>query len=620
MIVVKQRPYTYCMTGNPVAYELYSALAAANANVYFEVKIRFTSAYNIFWVDGITFPVYPVNGTAKFDIKDILDSLLEYETPVFDANEKLASEIKKQVGNFYIQFRELIPNATSPSFDDTESFFPKTIIKAGMNYLKYRGDNFWVNYFEGNNPFLTWQESGRLASLSERMYLGFFLTLDLPSWSIPEVVGPNLWQAMQVFYTDGTSSAVMYVDLPANYKHSLNFAPCGADQWSLNTLDPSKKIWYWKTRMEYTSANDGTKTPLNDWFIFYNDNRNDYNSITLNYRNSLGCIDSARVRGVIEKNLNYSYDQQARTFLPDYFSGDAITPAVIIANSKEDVIFKGEIGHVSKNTQERLRDLHLMREVWWEIGKKWWPVKLLTPSGKMKTSDDHLWSIPIEFGFAYAGDHFYTPDIDLGDRTFDDNVCSAEIVTFGVDVDTSGPTASAEFTFTRTPASVAQYTYQIIGVHADPIVANIADLPLVINGLAKEEDFIIEIRPICSNGIYGRKYEFPFNTVGDGGSGGSGGTGGSGNSQVNNNTALTQAVVIKVNDVVVFSGSVPEGGQRIFNVADTADAEVEMTLDTGPAVAELFTDGGTNYHGLILANVVTFSNVNIVGGIQIDFI
>lgn len=613
MIVIQKRPYNYCMTGNPVMYELYSALATTNSNIYFEVKIRFCKANNVFFTDSITIPAYPVNGIARIDIKDILNALLTYDIPEFDVNEKLSTNATNQSGYFYIQYRELVPGITAPTFDDSESEYVKTIIKAGMNYFKYRGDNFWENYFNDANPFLTWQQSGRLASLTERMYLGFFLTMALPSWSIPEVVGPGLWQAMQVFYTDGTSSAVQYVEVAGNYQNAINFIPCGAEQWDLASLNPAKQIYYWKTRMEYTSASDGTKTALNDWFTFYADNRNDYNQITLNYRNSLGCMDSARVRGVIEKNLDYSFDQQDRTFLADYFSGDSITPARVIANSKENVIYKGDIGFLRKEEQERMRDMNLQRECWWEINEKWVPVMLLTPSLKMKSTEDNLWSMPIEFKLAADGDKFYTPDIDLGDRTFDTNVCSAEISDIVPTVDTSGPTGEVSIMFDYT-LGLTQYSYQVIGVHADPIVANTGDLPLVITGLPLEAAYIIKLRPICTGGIIGRVFTASFNTIGDGGSGG----GGTGTSSIINNTPFTQIVIVKVEGVEVFNLLMGSGGIEEFSVADTPGAQVRVILENAPVDGTLESDSVTYPYDVINSVEVRWNSVDIVGGMAIE--
>jgi hypothetical protein len=622
MITVQNRPYDYCTSGNPIVYELYSALAAANSNIYFEVKIMFTPTSNLSFAEVITIPAYPVNGTARVDIKDILHAKLQYGLPAFDADTKLATEAPNQAGLFYIGFRELVPGGGSPGFDYSEEFWTKTVIKAGLNYFKYRGDNFWQNYFEDNNPFLTWQKSGRLAALTERMYLCFFLTMDLPSFIVGEEVVPAaLWQAVQVFYTDGTSSAVQYKEVPDKYLHSINFLPSGATQWELADLDPDKKIWYWKTRMEYTSAADLTKTALNDWFTYYADNRNDYNAITLNYRNSLGGIDSARVRGIIDKNLNYTFDQQDRTFLADYFNGDSISPARVIANSKENVIYKGDLGWLNKEEQERQRDMKLQRECWWEISTKWWPVLITTPSFKMKTTEDEKWSFPIEFSLAADGDRFYTPDaVNLGDRVFASNVCSAEVATSSLEVDTSGPTATVTFTMTATPGSVSHFSYQIPGIHAEPIEADLVDLPLIIEDIPLDEYHQLDIRLQCSNGIWGKLWHFNFNTVDAGSGGGGGGGGGSDNSTVGNGLADDQETHITVDGVTVFSGNVDgDGGERSFNVADAANKDVVVTIDDDATEAILITDGFDIYHGVIVGNVITFNDVDIVGGVQIYY-
>lgn len=522
MIIVKKRPYDRCMSGNPIMYELYSALAASNPEIYFEIGVWFAPAYDLSYTLLATFPVVPVAGTAQFDIKDFLDGKLEYKVPDLNANEKLATEAKDHTGLFYIEFREILTAGSDPSWNSTETDYKKFVMKGGLSYFKYRGDNFWENYFNDNNPFLTWRESGRLARTKDRMYLAFLNTLELPSWDVPEVVGPTLWSSCTCFYTDGTNEAAIYAEVTANAKDVINFIPAGAKQWGLPTIDPTKRIHRWEIQMHYTSAAIGTKTALNEPFVFYADNRNDYKNVLLQFRNSLGSTDPLLVRGVIEIHLNYTFDEQDRTVLADYFDGKLISPSRIIANAKEKVIYRGDAGLLAKEEQDRLRDMMMDRNAYWEIGGKWWPVNILTPSGKLTDSDKTEWPFPIEFSLAYDGDRYYTPpSVDLGDRTFKTNVCAAELEDITHDVDTSGPTATDEIMFVF-PPGLLHYSYQIPGVHADPIVANTADLPLVIAGLALEQLFTIKLRPICSNGVIGRVFESAFNTIGDGGGSGSG--------------------------------------------------------------------------------------------------
>lgn len=510
------------MTGNPIAYELYSSLAASNQDIYFEIKVMFAFAHTLFYEELVRFPAYPTAGTAKIDIKDFLDGNLDLDLPAFNGDEKDATGARNQSGLFYIEFREILTAGSEPDWDESESDYTKFVMKGGLSYFKYRGDNFWLNYFDGDNPFLTWQKSGRAARMQDRMYLAFLNTTALPSWAIPEVVGPALWASAKAYYTDGTESGQVFheVDPLNNYQFGINFIPAGCDQWELQTIAPAKRIKKWEIQMHYTSASDGTKTALNEPYVFEADNRNDYNNILLQFRNSLGGIDPTLLRGVIDNQQNYTYDEQSHTFLNDYFSGEFITPARVIANSKEKTLFIGDAGWTPKEGQDRLRDMNLNRNGWWDIGSKWWPVNILSPSFKQRSSEDTKWQFPVQFSFAFDGDKYYTPAaINLGDRVFASNVCAAEITNITHDVDSGAGTDEIDFDYT---IGLLQYSYQVVGVDADPIVANTADLPLLLEGLAPDTSYEIKIRPICVGGVIGRVFTSAFNTIGDGGGSGSG--------------------------------------------------------------------------------------------------
>jgi hypothetical protein len=622
MIIVNERPYDLCMSGNPIGYELYSALAATDADIYFEVRIKFCYTHTLSFATLVTFPVYPVAGIAKFDIKDFLDGKLAYDLPEFNAEEKDATLAPNHAGKFYIEFREILTAGSDPSWNDSESDYEKFVMKGGLTYFTYRGDNFWENYFNDNNPFLTWRESGRFARMQDRMYLAFLNVDTLPSFLIGEEVIPAaLWASAKVYYTDGTESARQYHEVPPDqaYAYSINFIPAGCHQWSLQDLNPAKQIHKWDIQMYYTSAADGTKTELNDPFIFEADNRNDYNNFLLQFRNSLGGIDPILLRGDIDPNLNYNYTEQQRTFLTDYFSGDYITPARIIANSTEKVIWKADAGWLSKEEQDRLRDMNLERNAWWNVGNndKWWPVNIITPSFKQKSSGDERWQFPVEFSLAHDGDKYYTPGaIDLGDRVFASNVCTAELSAIITTVDTSGPTATMEFSFTY-PGGLTEFRYQIPGVHAEPIDAEVTDLPITITDLALEQSFVLKLWPVCSNGVRGRLYSAAFNTIGDGGSG-SGGTGGSGNSTVENQSGEGENVLITIDAVEVFDNYLPSGDTGLFNQAD-GTVDVVMTLEHTATGATLTTDGVEYDDPVISGNNVTWIGVIMVDGCAITY-
>jgi hypothetical protein len=437
--------------------------------------------------------------------------------------------------------------------------------------------------------------------------------MQLPSWAIPEVVGPDLFASAKAYYTDGTESARQYKEVENNSENMVNYIPAGADQWELQLLAPAKRILKWDIQMYYTSASDGTKTALNEPYYFYADNRNDYKNVMLQFRNSLGGLDGLLVRGVIDHNLNYEFDEQARTFLADYFSGDYITPARIIANSRENKIFKGDVGPLTKEDQERIRDLNLERNAWWEIDDKWWPVNILTQNVKQKTTEDDRWSFPIEFSFAQHGDKYYTPDaIALGDRTFATNVCEAELTNITTEVDTSGPTASVQIDFDYT-LGLLQFSYQIVGVHEDPVVANTGDLPITVNDLPLDATYALKLRPICSNGVIGRVFNAGFNTIGEGGTGG----GGSGESEITNESGIDiETCVITSDGDEIYNGSLPAGITDLYTAPDETDVDVEVTIGFMPSACKLVSDG-VEYWGIPKPAGAEFHHVTITGGMII---
>jgi hypothetical protein len=177
-IIVTKRPFERCFSGNPIHYELFSALAAGDADVFFEVKVRFKKISSTIYQDVVVLPYAPVNGYATVDLKEILDSKLEFELPQFDVDETKTWPAEKQTGHFYLQFREITPTSVAPTWDDSESDYRRFVLKGGLNDFKYQGNNFWVNYFNVEKPFLSWQMRGRPASRDERMYLCYLNTSD----------------------------------------------------------------------------------------------------------------------------------------------------------------------------------------------------------------------------------------------------------------------------------------------------------------------------------------------------------------------------------------------------------------------------------------------------------
>lgn len=383
---------------------LYSAAAEADSTNKFEIRIKFKPTGAAAYSDILVLPYKPVSGTAKVDIQDILDGLISHELPYLPQPTSVPSPhiSYKASGQFYIEFREITTAAPDPAWDDSEDAYEGFVIKGGISFEQWRGDNYWVNYFDVVKPFLSWTESGRLRAYSELVWLTWLNLTDIGEYDIK--------MKLTTTFTDGSQvSSTMDCPVP---KYCVGYFPSGADQLKLNDIDPTKTVHYWELQVIDSGTNP--VEPLSQVFRYYLDNRNDYNDKNLHFRNSLGGLDSTRIRGVIEFNSQRDFTSIEKIVMNDYYTGHFISGRVAADNSTEILVYKGDIGHLGKEEQDRLRDIHLLREVWLGKKLKWLPVMLLTGSQKLKTTQDKRFSMPIEWCIASGGNYYYTPDnVDL---------------------------------------------------------------------------------------------------------------------------------------------------------------------------------------------------------------
>lgn len=595
-IVVQERPALRNWSGNFCNYKLYSAAAAGDPTIYFEVRLMFRFVSTSF-TEIVRLPFTPVDGVANVNFQYVLDGLLNGGVPVLQGDETLPTVADEQTGYFFISFREI--TGTPTSFDDSEVDFERFIIKGGIDFFKWQGNNYWQNLFDVQKPFLTWQESGRLAGPLERMYLAWL--------NHTAVSGTDLKALITVHYTDGGATRVINTAFTDIVPGKVIYIPTGYTQLDLASLEPTRIVYYWVVKvMDHT--NPGTPVDVSEEFTYYLDFRQDYNGITLNYRNSLGGLDSLRVRGVVETLLKYENEQQSTVTPANYYTGSKIKPIATLYNNKEMIGWKGDAGWVTKPEQDRLRDALLNREVLWERSLKWVPVLVVSGDFKLRSSEDQLFSFPIEFMLAHQGDRFYTPDdAGLGNTDFNTNVCNGTIsgitVTFP---DAPGSYTTMQFTCSFAGGNT-QFTYQVIGIHPNPITANTSAVPITVTGLTPLAIYSLELRALCANGALGKKYVTAFAAAAGL------------NSSVKNNTALYEVVDVKVDTVVELSTNLPVGNIEVFNYAGSGVHDVQLLTTNGPmSVAVLYCAAGT-FYATVSGTQADWTGIDITGGFDIEF-
>lgn len=597
-IVVQKRPSERTWSQNPCNYELYSAAAAADAAIYFEVAIMFRHVGGSY-AELVRLPHYPTAGIAQIDVAAILDSILKYDVPDMPTDKTDPFIADLQTGYFYLSFRE-ITDSPAGSFDVSEIGYERLVIKGGIAYEAWRGNGFWNNYADVLSPttfpFFTWQKTGRNAQLAERMYLAWL--------NYTNVAATNLALRVVIEYTDGTFSAAIDKVLTGIVKHKIIYLPVGAEQLGLEAIDDTKTIYKWTARV----FDINTSTAVSELFTYAADNRKDYNDACLNYRNSLGCIDSVMVRGVIENSIEYDNERVGVITGYNYYNGKLVAAREKTVFNLERFIYKGDIGYLGKEEQDRLRDAHLKREIWWEVGSKWLPVINLTGNFKHRSSTDNLFSMPFEWMLGVPGNTCYTPkNVNLGDAEVISNVCNATISDIEITKDLDD--TLADITVGATVTGADQFTYQVIGFHTSPITANVTDLPITITGLNKLQNFSLELRPICGDGSFGRTYITPFTTAE-----------GSYNCALYNRSGDYEVLDVYIDDVVVYSTNLNAGEYDFFNIVATGLHDVKLSWGNATHTTATLKEGTAPFPtiGTVVGVDATWIGIDVTDGFIIE--
>lgn len=604
-ISIYKRPFEFSWAGNPVVYQLYSSVGYYSpATTKIEVKLFYKWVNDIDWVEVTSLTYYTVSGIANINLGPLLDSVLQYELPGYDSgNERKSWFARKQSCQYYIQYREITEADPNPAWENAELRY---CLKGGIDFMRWRGNNFFADYMAAaEKPLLTWMPRERQAAYGERMYLMYLHLTDEP------------FHTVEMSYTlaDGTTGAES-VDLYALPipKGALFFIPAGAKQWDIDNINPSSpQVHQWGIQVTEGASND----PISEAFLFTRDNRQDYNQVNLNYRNSLGGIDSIMARGVIETVTEAPYETIDRVTEHNYYSGTAITPQRMIANPGENAVYKGDVGWVPKDWQERLRDMHVRRELYIFFDAKWWPMLDVTDNYKLRSSEDQIFSMPVTWKNAAPPQPYYTPaDVDLGDATSETNICYAGVIDLNITVDTSGATAEIEVDLNVDDiqgVGVTKIEYRIPGQVDVWTTVLLTAVPFTVIGIPKDETYQLLVRPVCPDDIPGTTTIGGFNTIGSGS--------GTGNpSSFTNNTGGSVTLQLLVNSNVIISSQViANGATHNFALPDAYAADVYFNLVGVTSVNTVTAaSNAVNYNSWVISgNQAEHQDIDIVGGIQI---
>lgn len=604
MIGIRRRPYAINLAGNSILYELFDAEVVNDTSYSYEVRVLFSR-----YEEGAApaeiaiIPLTPYKGVALIDIKDLLNSQLNYFVPNPGVVGPQGSGL--HTGKFFIHYRRISTANTNTAWNTSEEQNICVVVKGGVHPYMWKGNNFFLNYFPANKPFFTWQQRGRMSSLIEPIWLTWF--------NINYAGNVTLIVKVIVTYVDGSEAQIQYNIAQPLKQFFVYYLPAGANQLGLSGLQV-KTILYWDVWV--TNQNDELIT---EKFRYQHDQKNDYNKKCLLYRNSLGGLDTIRIRGVIETNVTLDGQDIELAAPADWSFGTTLARFDASTPHKELLSYKGDVGYLTREEQERLRDAFINREVYMYQGSRLLPVKLLTKQYRLRGTGDKLFNLPFEWMLADSGSYYYTPGVTLGDgqNNFIDlnnvdlgngqsnQICEIRVILSAGTTTYSGGNATVSFNY-LVSAGPKKLQYKIPG-----FVINWTDLPFTTAGIFKYtvqagQSITLYMRTVCQNDGYGPIEMKTVNTLT---------SGHDANTNIRNRTSIQFSYVFKRNGVLISQGSLNPGEyDPVYILGGTANYEMEL-IGVSPTKGEISARGliGFNeYLGTINGQKINWNNVSSI--------
>ena len=392
--LLTKKPYEVSFSGNPVPFVLvvtpYREIEKTQdvkVNIAVQIENLF---YSTFFIKVFSQQIYPdASGVIQLDIKTILDSYTEYFTPHPGTAKPMRANHQKR---YKITWQLQVGEDLIGPLNTSDIFY---VIKGGLPYQEWNPVHFF-----GQN-ILSLKQPLHFAPIYEKVSLNQTIYY---YWIYP-YADDALQTVHFTFYLDDNST-ITY-NLPDTIrigKWGVCCAPAGFEQLGQPALIPANKFI-----IKYSIHVSAGATLVTNLFTYVVDHRKFYQQYFLLFRNSLGALDSLRLRGQVDVDADYEYQQASRSVPPSYYSNLNLLPEQVQENTEEKQQFTGNTGFVSKEATDQLRDLFLSSQLLESRNSRFYPVILLTKNTKFFSNKNFTYSLQFQWQHAWVNE-YYAPD------------------------------------------------------------------------------------------------------------------------------------------------------------------------------------------------------------------
>lgn len=385
--ILYKQPHSVSFTGNPIPFAFalspYGVTERRSA-----IRLMIKLQVEVVWATGVYAEVrsqvfFPDrNGSFAFDVASLVDPYLEFYQPRPDLTT--VQETPAQQKRFRIQWlleRDNVPITT------IQTSAEYTAIKGGLSIEEWHP----LEYFTALQPRLplSWLPFDKVHHQDLRYF--FFLGL-----------------------SNANAQATVLAKDSAGNTHTRNLPLVATRVWgvycvpvlpSVQAILATLAAGVLLTEIGF-EVMAGPVTVVNRLWVTI-DQRAYYETHVLLFRNSLGGLDTVRLRGQTDFEAEYTRTAATRVLPPSYYTSLNLNRSKITTATEEEK-WKGDTGFLSKKSIDRLRDLLLSNEVYAYRSGKLIPVEIATKSAKFFGNRDNLQSLQLEWQNAHSNQS-YTP-------------------------------------------------------------------------------------------------------------------------------------------------------------------------------------------------------------------
>ncbi len=393
-VTLLKQPYEIALTGNPMLYVLavtpYGTLQQSQ-DIKLQVKVWVEDTYNsgIFTEKKSQVFIPNNSGLVQFDVSTIVAPYIDWYTPKLLLSKPLVLSGHRK--RYKISWVLIVDNAIEVAATFSGD---RLALKGKLAYEAWHTSEFFEVAITQNKQSLLFIANEKFA-MDEQRFL---------YWLYPFANNEPQKVIFSVTFEDGTTTT-----------HILNNTGIICDKWAvcIAPIGPAT--------LQAVANNAGlliaaysVQVVCNNGDIIVDiptiniEHRNFYNTTQFYYRNSLGALETIRLRGQIDFEAEYDR-QQAQRIVPPLAFTDVLLQAQSLQTSiYETTKFIAYTGFIKKDAADKLRDVFLTRECYIAEDGNLKPIVVIAKNTKFFSNKDKMYGVQIDYSPAYQNEA-YTP-------------------------------------------------------------------------------------------------------------------------------------------------------------------------------------------------------------------